>query len=242
MTYLKSDSHVHTNYSNDADPKATFQAYINQAKKRNIKEITFTDHVDFDAKHPLFYNQIDYEKYIEDFKSVKDNTDIHLKLGVEIGYQTHMKNQTNSFLNKYPFEFVILSVHYVDEKDLYTKEYFEGKTKKESYQTYFELCLEAINNTPEFTVFGHLDYITRYSPYGDYKYKEYKKIIDEILMALIEKGKGLEINTSGYKTENRQYPKEVVVNRFKELGGTLISYGSDAHNVSELGVKSSLIE
>jgi len=62
------------------------------------------------------------------------------------------------------------------------------------------------------------DYITRYSPFGDYEYEEYKSIIDEILIILIQKNKTLEINTSGFKTEGRTYPKKEVIKRYIELG------------------------
>jgi len=237
MMYLDRDSHVHTNFSQDANPNASFQAYIDEAQRKGITQITFTDHIDFDAAHPLFQTPINYDEYIASFNEVKQHTTFDMKLGVEIGYQSHTKDRINQFLTQYPFEFVILSVHYVEKKDLYTKEYFQGKTKKEAYDTYFKLCLEAINNTPNFTVFGHLDYISRYSPFGDYEYQDYKEIIDEILQALINRNKGIEINTSGLKHEGRTYPCTQVINRYKELGGTILSYGSDAHNITELGVK-----
>ena len=132
-------------------------------------------------------------------------------------------------IQKYPFEYVILSVHYIDKQDLYTRDFFQEKSKKEAYQRYFEVCLEAINNTPIFDAFGHLDYITRYSEFGDYEYLEYKDIIDEILLQLIQKDKYLEINTSGFVTEKRQYPSNHIIQRYLELGGTNLIVGSDAH-------------
>ena len=162
MINRKQDSHVHTKFSPDADPKATFSQYIQKAKELGLEEIVFTDHVDFDAAHPLFQNPIDYDQYIKEFHdATKDIADITVKLGVEIGYQTHMKNRINTFLQKYPFEHVILSVHYIEQKDLYTKEFFQGKSKKEAYTIYFEKVLEAVTEMNDFTVVGHLDYISR---------------------------------------------------------------------------------
>ena len=136
IDYTK-DNHIHTCYSPDADPKATFQAYIEQAVKLGLTEITFTDHVDFDAVHPLFSTMIDYDKYIEDFNTVKQDSPIPIKLGVEIGYQEHMKETINAFLNSYDFEYVILSIHYIDKQDLYTGEYFSNKTKKELWKSIY---------------------------------------------------------------------------------------------------------
>ncbi|QMS84787.1 histidinol-phosphatase HisJ family protein [Candidatus Xianfuyuplasma coldseepsis] len=229
------DYHIHTNYSPDADQEATFEAYINQAQALGLTKLTFTDHVDIDAVHPLFHTPIDYNAYLKEFNTVKQTSPIDIQLGVEIGYQSHVVEEINTFLSKYPFTHVILSIHYLEQKDLYTQEYFIGKTKRQAYQTYFETCLDAIESIDQFDVFGHLDYITRYSPYGDYDYEEYKDIIDRILQALIRKNKGLEINTSGIANEQRTYPKQEVLDRFIELGGTTLVYGSDAHKISELG-------
>jgi len=237
MIYLNQDYHIHTNFSPDADQNATFEKYIAAATTKGITQIAFTDHVDFDAQHALFNIPIDYDQYIAAFNKAKKDAPIDIKLGVEIGYQSHTVKLNNDFLEKYPFEFVILSIHYLEKKDLYTGEYFQGKTKEEAYNIYFQTCLEAIENTPNFTVFGHLDYISRYSPFGDFEYQDYQEIIDKVLTALISRNKGIEINTSGYKHEGRTYPSKSIINRYKELGGTIVSYGSDSHTITELGVE-----
>lgn len=236
MIDITSDNHVHTNYSPDADPNATFDAYITKAKELGLSQITFTDHVDFDPAHPLFNTPIDYDTYMSDYLSVKKKqTDISLRMGVEIGYQTHMKSKINNFLKSYPFEHIILSIHYIEKKDLYTKEYFVGKSKHEAYNIYFLSLLEAVTEIDSFDVVGHFDYITRYSPFGDYEYEEYKDVIDQILQVLVQKNKGIEINTSGFVNEQRAYPKSEIIDRFIELGGRKITLGSDAHSVTELG-------
>jgi histidinol-phosphatase (PHP family) len=231
---IKKDCHIHTNYSPDADPKATFEAYIVRAQEMGLEELVFTDHVDVDAVHPLFHEMINYEVYIKDFKRVQNSSPIPIKLGVEIGYQAHVKEDIKRFLQRYPFDYIILSIHYLEGKDLYTQEFFQGKTQKEAYQIYFETCLDAVRSIDTFDVFGHLDYIPRYAPYDDYEYEDYKDIIDAILRTIIEKEKGIEVNTSGFVTEGRTYPKQEVIDRYIELGGTTINWGSDAHRISEL--------
>ncbi len=80
-----------------------------------------------------------------------------------------------------------------------------------------------------------LDYIPRYAPFGDYDFKIHKEIIEKILKVIIKKNKALEMNTSGFVTEKRQYPKQEVIKLYKQLGGTKITYGSDAHDVRDLG-------
>ena len=95
--------------------------------------------------------------------------------------------------------------------------------------------LEAYSN---FDTFGHLDYVVRYGPNQnrDYTYQKYQEILDEILRTLIRKDIGLEINTGGYKyglgTPN---PCKDVIARYRELGGKIITFGSDAHDPVYLG-------
>jgi histidinol-phosphatase (PHP family) len=235
MIDFTQDAHVHTSFSPDADPKAMFLSYVERAKAIGLKSIVFTDHVDFDAKHPLFKDMIDYDDYIKAFNEAKQASSIPIYLGVEVGYQSQVKDQINAFLAQYPFEFVILSVHYVKEQDLYTQAFFKKRTKEEAYALYFDQVLDAIQEIKQFDVIGHLDYITRYSPFGMYRHTSYQTKIDTILSALIDRNKGIEINTSGFATEDRMYPTKQIVDRFIELGGSKITIGSDAHQVSELG-------
>jgi histidinol-phosphatase (PHP family) len=235
MIDVTCDSHVHTNWSPDADPEATFEAMIAAAKAAGLTRLVFTDHVDIDAVHPLFHTPIDYDAYIQAFRKIQRTAPIEIVLGVEVGYQSHVKEEIQAFLDRYDFDFVILSIHYLEQKDLYTQEYFAGKTKEEAYSIYFDTLYEAITTIEGFDVVGHLDYIPRYAPFDDYDLASHQHQIDRILRALIQQGNGIEINTSGYLTEGRMYPRVEVVQRFLELGGTTITIGSDAHRPSEIG-------
>jgi histidinol-phosphatase (PHP family) len=234
MIDFTTDSHVHSNWSPDADPNATFETQIEAAKAAGLNRIVFCDHVDIDAVHPLFQTPIDYDAYIQAYRIAQSNATIDVRLGVEIGYQSHVKEEIQTFLSRYDFDFVILSIHYLERKDLYTQEYFEGKTKEEAYSIYFDTLYEAISNVDDFDVVGHLDYIPRYSPFGDYDLSYHQPQIDRILKELVKRNKGIEINTSGYLTEGRMYPRIEVVKRYLELGGTTITIGSDAHRPSEI--------
>ena len=86
-----------------------------------------------------------------------------------------------------------------------------------------------------FDVYGHLDYVVRYSPEKSYDPLDYREMIDEILKLLIKKGKGIEINTAGLKSGlGYVHPHEFILNRYKELGGEMITAGSDAHDRSRV--------
>jgi histidinol-phosphatase (PHP family) len=228
------DHHLHTHYSKDADPEATFEAYIAHAKKLGLKAITFTDHHDIDSVHPLFHEPIDFHHYFKHANQIKHQTDLQVRIGVEVGYQSHVKKELDAFLKTFPFEYVILSIHYLQKKDLYTGEYYIGKSAYEAYEYYFQMCLEAIETMDNFDTFGHLDYIGRYAPYPDYDMLEHSQTIDKILKALILKNKNLEINTSGYVSQHRSYPSLPLLKRYQQLGGRKLIIGSDAHRVDAL--------
>ncbi len=230
FSMLYTDHHVHTKYSPDSN--ADIVKYIIRAKELGVKDIIFTDHMDFGTKDPEFMDFIDFDEYIELMKRLELKYEIPIKIGVEIGYEKNYKNEIEDFLNKYKFDFVISSIHYGSGKDFYFGDFFVGKTKHEAYLDYFKLVLEMVENFKAYDVVGHMDYISRYGPYKDkqYKYEDYKEIIDEILKAIIRNNKGMEVNTSGLREGlNTTYPKNEVLLRYKELGGEILTIGSDSH-------------
>lgn len=230
------DHHMHTNYSPDADPNATMLAYINQAKRNNVSGIMFTDHVDFDTPIQIFADQINYDEYLEEINRLRIETSYPIYMGVEIGYQLHLKRDYDDFLSKYPFDFVICSIHVGDNLDFYNRDFFKGKTQHEAYLRYFEIVLETVKTYDNYDVFGHIDYIIRYGGFDfrNYNFKVYEPIINEILKTIISKGKGIEINTSGIRYNlGVTHPKIELLKRYRELGGKIITIGSDAHRVSD---------
>ena len=108
----------------------------------------------------------------------------------------------------------------------------KGKSRYELQNLYFETVLKNIETYNKFNVFGHLDFVTRYggSSFSGMDLNEHWDIITKILKTLVLKGKGIEINTSGYRyKENRVYPEFKILKKYLELGGKIITIGSDAH-------------
>ncbi len=224
------DHHVHTSYSPDSD--ADIEKYLIYAKDLGLSKLMFTDHIDMGAIEIEFQKHIDYREYFKTMKNYEEKYDMEIKVGVEIGYEKDHKNEIDEFLGKYPFDFVIGSIHYGGGKDFYLGDFFDGKSQYQAYMTYFELILEMVENFTNYDVVGHLDHIVRYGDfeYSSYKYKEYKEIIDLILQKIIENSKGIEVNTAGMRSDLKTtFPKEKVIKRYRELGGEIITIGSDAH-------------
>lgn len=232
------DQHTHTNYSPDASESTTFLDYIKQAKKLGFQGMMVTEHMDYDSPDPLFHQLIPYDEYFQAVQQLKIETQFDIRVGVEIGYQKQSLEKIHTLIAKYPFDFVILSIHIIDGLDPYDGSYFQGKTKTESIQRYFEVLLEAVQSTDDFDVVGHFDYIMRYGNFEDRSIaiSDYQELIDAILTTLISKGKGIEINTSGMDDLTKSmYPSLTILKRYHQLGGRMITLGSDAHHERQLG-------
>lgn len=215
------------------------EEYIKFAKEKNVNEITYTEHYDIYDGLVTNLKTLDVQKYYEYYKKVKQNTNFNINFGIEIGLQPDIVNQIKNLVSKYHFDFIIGSSHITCKKDIATDEsFFNGLTRKEAYMNYFKEVLENINlYNHEFDVYGHLDYVVRYGKYNNKRieYNEFADILDEILKSLIKKEKGIEINTSGIRYGlGTAHPNIDIIKRYKQLGGKIITLGSDAHKIENL--------
>ena len=227
---MKADFHVHTHFSKDS--KASPKEQIEAAISLGMKTICMTDHHDLDYSEPDF--EIDFDSYFQTLQELKTyyRDQIELLIGMEYGMQPHLGETCTELTKQYPFDFVIGSIHMVDGQDPYYRTIFEGKTDEEVYRRGFEFTMESIRRTPDFDSLGHIDYIVRYgkNQAQDYSYAKCGDCLDEILKFLIQNGKALELNTGGWKYGlSFPHPHPDVLRRYKELGGEMITVGSDAH-------------
>lgn len=243
-----SDAHVHTEFSLDSKEKIENQ--IEKAISLGMRSLTITDHHDYDAVSEDGMNFIlDFDNYFEKLKNLKEiyKDEIELLFGVELGLQLHVKEHLKDIVYKYTevLDFVIGSSHFIDRRDVYFPSFYEGKDEHERYLRYFEVTCERIKQIDDFDSLGHLDYVVRYGPNKNkfYNYDAYKEILDEILITLIKKQKALEVNTAGFKYNlGTANPSKEVLERYYNLGGRLITVGSDAHNKGYLGNKFDAVE
>lgn len=230
------DYHMHTKFSGDSD--ASPREHIEQALRMGLDEICFTDHRDFD--YPIDPFELDTAAYFEELRALKAEYQdlITIKIGVEIGLDRDYIDDINAFIAASPYDFVIGSIHVIHQTEFYYGAYFTGKTKDEAHREFFEETLRCVQTFDCFNVLGHLDYIMRYGPYEDKRveHEKYQDVIDDILKTLIAKGKGIEVNTSGYATNGDcGFPNFEIVKRYKALGGTIITVGTDAHVSERVG-------
>lgn len=231
-----SDYHMHTVFSEDSE--ALPEEMIGQAIALGMKRICITDHMDIGFPKDEFW--LDTPAYVEKILELQEKYRgyIDVRLGVELGLQKQYAQILANYVRRYPFDFVIGSMHLLHGKDPYEPETFAERTDESVFRDYFEATLENIQAFSDFHVLGHLDYVVRYGmeKAAEYSYAKFADIIDEILKTLIEKGCGLEVNTAGLKYGlGFCNPHPDVLKRYRKLGGEIITIGSDAHKPRHVG-------
>ena len=240
-----SDMHVHTSWSSDSQTPVEEQ--IEMAIKLGMKEICITDHQDFDAPllAPNYFQFLigdtgETGPYLRNLNEVKERYSgyIEVLLGVELGLQGHLGDRLKAYARSYDFDFIIGSSHYFGGLDGGDRRLYEGRSAEEVCGQYFAEELENLEAFPEFDVIGHMDFVLRHAPggAGAFRYADYSDILDQILKLAIQNGKGIECNTSpfqkGLVTTN---PNSQILKRYAELGGEILTFGSDAHEPDHVG-------
>lgn len=239
---IQADMHMHTWFSTDSE--ACPRDMADEAVRKGLKTICFTDHFDKDDLEWGEEGIFDVDAYFVEMQKLQEEYagKLNIRIGIELGFRTYLKDYYEELTKKYPFDFVIGSVHNVPYKKdaegniLYTdpaaEKLFTDRTDKEAYRLMMETTLENVRTSDCFQTLGHLDYVVRYgkSREKEYSYTDYADIIDEILKLLIEKEKGLEVNSAGLKYGLPfAHPHPDVLKHYRELGGEIITIGADAH-------------
>ena len=239
---IQADMHMHTWFSTDSE--ACPRDMADEAVRKGLKTICFTDHFDKDDLDWGEEGIFDVDAYFVEMQKLQEEYagKLNIRIGIELGLRTYLKDYYEELTKKYPFDFVIGSVHNVPYKKdaegniLYTdpaaEKLFTDRTDKEAYRLMMETTLENVRTSDCFQTLGHLDYVVRYgkSREKEYSYTDYADIIDEILKLLIEKEKGLEVNSAGLKYGLPfAHPHPDVLKHYRELGGEIITIGADAH-------------
>lgn len=229
------DYHVHTN--NSFDSRTPMIEQCQRAVEIGLKEIVFTEHFDLnptDEGLGLF----NFDKYSREIEKCRDlfGDKLLVKKGLELGEPHLYYDRHTEFLKEKDFDFLLGSVHYLGNQVLEGN--YDGRDEKEVYLEYFSEVLETAR-IGDFHVLGHLDVLKRYVPSSFKKFMaiDYEEAIREILKIAISRDKGIEINTSGLRQDLKEpLPTIEILEWYKELGGTILTVGSDAHSSAYVGM------
>lgn len=254
---MYADYHLHCEYSDDSNEPMENQ--IQQAIALGLDEMCFTDHVDYGIKRDwddpagiiirhaiehgkevdLVLANVNYPKYFKALKMYQKKyaPSISIKKGLEFGIQSITVDAFEKLYALYQDEldFVLFSMHQVNNLEFWTQDFQKGKTQKEYNDEYYKEIYQTMQMFHHYSCLAHLDLLARYDENGIYPFEKEKDIIAEILKYAIQDGKGIEINTSSWKYGLKDtQPSRAILKLYKDLGGKIITVGSDAHETKYL--------
>jgi histidinol-phosphatase (PHP family) len=229
------DTHMHTEFSLDSQMK--LQQGIKHARKLDIG-MTITEHLDLNYPTGADFT-FDIDKYFNDYGKYRDS---NLMLGIEIGMQLNCLEENREIVNKYPFDYIIGSIHVAKGQDIYYSKFYEGKTKKKAFEQYFSSMFECLKKYDFIDSLGHIDYISRYATFSDKEihYHEFNEYINEILKVIIQDEKVIELNTRRLNNKEAYNNLINIYKAYKQIGGKYVTIGSDAHNAEDIGANFTL--
>ncbi len=246
---IKADFHMHSHHSTDST--ADMREMIESAIEKGMTQLCFTEHQDhgypYSKEFPEGSWMLNIDSYLYELLGLREQyrDKIQVNFGIEIGMQEHVFRENAITAKSHDFDYIIGSIHVVNGFDTYDYKYFDNKTDKQAMEEFFKAELANIKKFQNFDCLGHLDYIVRTVPCKEQGYSpaDYQDYIDEMLTFLIENEKGIEINTSalrkGFSNPN---PHRDIIKRYKELGGEIITVGSDAHTPADVAGKFDVAE
>lgn len=237
------DYHVHSQFSPDAG--MTMLEACARAVEIGIKEIAFTDHLDYHYPGSPLKWEFSYSEYVSEVKRCEALHSGRLTVlrGVEVGMNPAAHERNTAFVTNNAFDFVIGSVHIVGDQDLDNGEFFQGRDLEEAGRLYLEAVNKNVRTFTHFDVLGHADLFKRYLHFlsrtpRDIQWPLYREVIGDTLKTLITTGRGMELNMSGYRTDLCcTYPGLEMLKLYRDLGGEIVTLASDAHYPQHVGLR-----
>jgi len=236
MKQYKQDYHIHTRFS--VDSGASMAAACQAAVDRGITEIAFTDHLDFGPDDSAGYLRT--AEYLSAIERCGERFagSLIVRAGVEVGEPHLFAAEASTVLASGDFDVVLGSAHYADGMQAAWMEEFFQQPLHRAYESYFRQVVD-LAAEGEFDVLAHLDLVKRDARKFGWPYdgpRPYAEMIRTALRSLVERGKGLELNTSPLRRgQPEPCPSLEVLRWYRELGGEILTLGSDAHAPDAVG-------
>ena len=205
---LKFDFHTHHDRCGHA--RGTIRDYIEASIDKGFDIIGISDHSPYfgsekDQPHPhIAMGKSAFSGYVaeilklkEDYKEKKGEK-IEVLLGVESDFFPEHAEIYRSYYEKYPFDYIIGSVHQVDEVSIFHKTRWEGLSQQEKQrtkETYYQLIEESARSRM-FQILGHID--ARKDSLTPFSFSSIQTaVIDQTLKVISAHDIAIEVNTSG---------------------------------------------
>jgi histidinol-phosphatase (PHP family) len=227
----RTDYHMHSNYS---DGRSAPEDYIAPAIAAGLREIGFSEHLTlFKDLEDWNMNPINITPYINHIEHLRDNIkNIIIKTGLEVDFIPGKEEEIRTYLNLFPLDYIIGSVHYLGEKTVDVgPEFYEGKSIDKLFEAYFgSVCGAAASGL--FDIIGHCDLIRIY---GYKPFSDQEPLYRKLAKTMKTHNVAFELNTNG---RNRPladfYPDRKFLHIFREEN-VPVCVNSDAHMPSRVG-------
>jgi histidinol-phosphatase (PHP family) len=229
MSYLV-DYHMHTTFS---DGKDNYQNYLETARRKDLAEIGFTDHITL-APVDWCVDELDYPVMKENLRSLCNNfsEDVQVRFGLEVDFFPGKEEELSDLIAYFPVDYVIGSVHFIDDWNFDTDRSLYGKWENDTlYYKYFELVQLAAKSRL-FDVIGHFDLIKKLNCWPE---SDQTHLFEASLKVLKEADLVMELNTSGLDRPCHEFfPSKQILEMAAKIG-VPVTLGSDAHAPSQVG-------
>ncbi len=242
------DIHTHSNLSPDSAEEPMDMAA--RACELGVKHFALTDHIELDE---FGDGEWDYWVAIErskpTFERLKSEFGGKMRVyyGAEIGQPLYDLPTAEKILTGHDYDFVIGSVHRTAHYEHMSRIPDTEFDRKRVLKEYFDEMLGLVE-WGRFCTLAHMTFLMRVvnietssglvaekDKRCDAVFSEYKPIIDKILEMIVKKDIALEVNSSGYRRGlGGPMAGAAFIKRYRELGGKLITVGSDAHMVCDV--------
>ncbi len=234
------DTHLHSIISHDGHSELSM--ICRSAVERGISIICLTDHVDTEHNHkPEFWQDIDFSfDSVKAIESISNEAGITVLNGTELGQAIHYPDVAKKVMAMHDYDQIILSQHNAfDESEFY---YIDAERVLSDgdmlMRRYIEELIESVKREYGDTL-AHLTYPCRYYYQVGHPCDMtlYTKEVKELFALLIKKNIALECNTSGLRQPiGCTLPEESILRLYYDMGGRLITIGSDAHRAGDVGL------
>ena len=253
-----SDLHLHTRLSRDATqiPENDVHGYVNTAVQKNLKYIAITEHKDIYEENAINADLEECAKLVNEEKNriAENSLPVTLIHGVELAHAHEMPAEATKVIASHSYDFILGSFHRLIDKSDFSR-FVYSEIPEDELIIDFERYLENIYQVAvvaDFDSFAHCTYPLRYYLRNNKLVelcKEPSKYVpknaphyEDIFKTLIQRGKALEINTSGIKFGEVTLPTYDLMKLYRKLGGELVTIGSDSHDTKHLGTGVDLAE
>ncbi|MFC1511970.1 histidinol-phosphatase HisJ family protein [Candidatus Latescibacterota bacterium] len=228
------DYHLHTTLCNHAC--GTMEEYVERAIELGFEEIGFAEHMPVMPEPHLCMTWEDLPLYVDRVKRLQDDNSgrIAIRLGAEMDMDLSRVDEISDIINRYPFDYVIGSVHYLEGWPFDQEQYadrFDGTDLSELYGIFFEKLADAAR-TGLYDIAGHIDNLKRM---GCHLPDTQGGIVEDVARVFAEMNVAVEVNTSGYDHPVAEaYPSLWIIKVLNRYD-IPVTVGSDAHQPEQVG-------